>query len=132
MSIPLPTPRCCGRSGSHPCRPLGDGPGHADGPCTVRRRGTRMRLEQGHNPISGARPEPSPATGSGATSSRPEAKAFASQEFVRKGGAAARMMLLEAAAKEWSVPVAELAVDKGLIAHAKSNRSVTYGKIAAA
>src|SRR5256712_9292470 len=29
-----------------------------------------------------------------------------SQEFVRKGGAAARMMLLEAAAKEWGVPVA--------------------------
>jgi isoquinoline 1-oxidoreductase subunit beta len=55
-----------------------------------------------------------------------------SQEFVRKGGAAARMMLLEAAAKEWGVPVAELTVDKGVITHAKSNRSVTYGKIAAA
>jgi len=55
-----------------------------------------------------------------------------SQEFVRKGGAAARMMLLEATAKEWGVPVAELTVDKGVITHAKSNRSVTYGKIAAA
>ena len=55
-----------------------------------------------------------------------------SQEFVRKGGAAARMMLLEAAAKEWGVPVAELTVDKGVITHAKSNRSVTYGKIATA
>src|SRR5499433_1322467 len=55
-----------------------------------------------------------------------------SQEFVRKGGAAARMMLLEAAAKEWGVPVAELTFDKGVITHAKSNRSVTYGKIATA
>src|SRR5256886_1246956 len=55
-----------------------------------------------------------------------------SQEFVRKGGAAARMMLMEAAAKEWGVPVTELTVDKGVITHATSNRSTTYGKIAAA
>jgi isoquinoline 1-oxidoreductase subunit beta len=55
-----------------------------------------------------------------------------SQEFVRKGGAAARMMLVEAAAKEWNVPASELAVDKGVITHAKSNRKITYGKIASA
>jgi isoquinoline 1-oxidoreductase beta subunit len=53
-----------------------------------------------------------------------------SQEFVRKGGAAARMMLLEAAAKEWNVPVAELTVDKGVITHAGSKRTTTYGKVA--
>jgi isoquinoline 1-oxidoreductase beta subunit len=39
---------------------------------------------------------------------------------------------MEAAAKDWGVPVAELAVDKGVITHAKSNRSTTYGKIATA
>ncbi len=31
-----------------------------------------------------------------------------SQDYVRRGGAAARMMLLQAAADEWKVPVAEL------------------------
>ena len=35
-----------------------------------------------------------------------------SQDFVRKGGAAARMMLLDAAAKEWGVPVTELTVGR--------------------
>ena len=55
-----------------------------------------------------------------------------SQDYVRKGGAAARMMLIQAAADEWKVPAAECSVDKGVIAHAPSKRSTTYGKMAAA
>ncbi|MBC7938402.1 MAG: xanthine dehydrogenase family protein molybdopterin-binding subunit, partial [Chitinophagaceae bacterium] len=55
-----------------------------------------------------------------------------SQDYVRKGGAAARMMLVQAAADEWKVPVAECKVDKGSISHAGSNRSTTYGKVTAA
>jgi len=55
-----------------------------------------------------------------------------SQDYVRRGGAAARMMLLQAAADEWKVPVAELRVADGVITHAASNRSTTYGKVAAA
>ena len=55
-----------------------------------------------------------------------------SQEYLRKGGAAARMMLVQAAADEWKVPVEELAVANGVITHAASNRSTTYGKVAAA
>jgi len=55
-----------------------------------------------------------------------------SQEYVRKGGAAARMMLLQAAADEWKVPVGELTVANGVITHAASKRSISYGKIAAA
>jgi len=55
-----------------------------------------------------------------------------SQDYVRKGGAAARMMLLQAAANEWSVPVGELTVANGVITHAASNRTTTYGKVAAA
>src|SRR6187399_1663449 len=35
-----------------------------------------------------------------------------SQEYVRKGGAAAREMLIAAAAAEWKVPAGELKVDK--------------------
>ena len=41
-----------------------------------------------------------------------------SQEYVRQGGAAARMVLLQAAANLWQVPVAELRVDKGVVQHA--------------
>src|SRR6185295_9139397 len=55
-----------------------------------------------------------------------------SQEYVRKGGAAARMMLLQAAADQWKVPVGELTVSDGVISHAGSKRTVSYGKIAAA
>jgi len=55
-----------------------------------------------------------------------------SQDYVRRGGAAARIMLMQAAADEWKVPVAELAVAKGVITHAGSKRSIRYGEIAAA
>jgi isoquinoline 1-oxidoreductase beta subunit len=55
-----------------------------------------------------------------------------SQDYVRRGGAAARMMLLQAAADEWKVPVAELTVANGIITHAASKRSTSYGKVAAA
>jgi len=55
-----------------------------------------------------------------------------SQQYVRQGGAAARLMLTQAAAKEWGVPASELAVANGVITHAASGRSTTYGKVAAA
>ncbi len=55
-----------------------------------------------------------------------------SEDYVRRGGAAARMMLLQAAADEWKVPVAEVTVANGVIAHAASKRRTTYGKMAAA
>lgn len=55
-----------------------------------------------------------------------------SHDYVRRGGAAARMMLLQAAANEWQVPVAELTVANGVITHAASKRTTTYGKMAAA
>src|SRR5437879_5164208 len=54
----------------------------------------------------------------------------ASQEYVRKGGAAARMMLVQAAADDWKVPVAECSVAKGVITHAPSKRRTTYGQVA--
>ncbi|MBV8751833.1 MAG: xanthine dehydrogenase family protein molybdopterin-binding subunit [Hyphomicrobiales bacterium] len=53
-----------------------------------------------------------------------------SHEYVRKGGAAARMMLIQAAANQWDVPAAECTVDKGVISHKASNRSTTYGQVA--
>src|SRR6188508_1911372 len=55
-----------------------------------------------------------------------------SHDYVRKGGAAARTMLVQAAANEWKVPVSECTVSKGVITHKASNRSTTYGKVAEA
>lgn len=55
-----------------------------------------------------------------------------SQEYVRKGGAAARMMLVQAAADDWKVPAAECRVAKGVITHPGSNRRTTYGAVSAA
>ncbi len=56
----------------------------------------------------------------------------ASQEVVRKGGAAARMMLIQAAANEWKVPVAECTAENGVITHKSSGRKTTFGKVAQA
>jgi isoquinoline 1-oxidoreductase beta subunit len=55
-----------------------------------------------------------------------------SHEYVRKGGATARAMLVAAAAADWKVPPAECTVAKGVISHAASGRSTTYGKMAEA
>jgi isoquinoline 1-oxidoreductase subunit beta len=55
-----------------------------------------------------------------------------SHDYVRRGGAAARMMLVQAAADDWKVPVAELSVASGVITHAGSGRKTTYGQVAAA
>ena len=55
-----------------------------------------------------------------------------SQDYVRRGGAAARMMLMQAAADDWKVPVTEVTVSDGIITHAASARSTSYGKVAAA
>jgi len=53
-----------------------------------------------------------------------------SHEYVRQGGAAARIMLLQAAAAEWKVSVNELSVEKGVVTHAASGKTTSYGKLA--
>ena len=53
-----------------------------------------------------------------------------SEDYVRKGAAAARIMLVQAAANQWNVPVSELKVDKGVITHVPTGRKTTYGKVA--
>lgn len=55
-----------------------------------------------------------------------------SQDYVRKGGATARVMLIQAAADEWKVPTAECTVAKGVITHKASGKTTTYGKVAEA
>ncbi len=51
---------------------------------------------------------------------------------MRHAGAAARIMLVQAAAKTWGVPAGECSAADGAVTHAKSNRSLTYGKLTAA
>ena len=55
-----------------------------------------------------------------------------SQDYVRKGGAIARTMLVQAAADEWKVPATECTVAKSVISHAASKRQTTFGKVSAA
>ena len=55
-----------------------------------------------------------------------------SHDYVRKGGAAARMMLVQAAADEWKVAAAECVAAKGVVTHSASGRSTSYGKVCAA
>ncbi len=50
---------------------------------------------------------------------------------MRKAGAAARAMLLQAAAARWVVPASELTTSKGRILHVASSRSLGYGEVAA-
>jgi isoquinoline 1-oxidoreductase subunit beta len=53
-----------------------------------------------------------------------------SHEYVRKGGATARIMLIQAAANAWNVPASECGATNGVITHPPSGRSVSYGKVA--
>ncbi|MFL5140372.1 MAG: molybdopterin cofactor-binding domain-containing protein [Microvirga sp.] len=53
-----------------------------------------------------------------------------SNEYVRKGGAAAREMLIQAAANAWGVPASECKAAKSVVTHAPSGRTTTYGKVA--
>lgn len=55
-----------------------------------------------------------------------------SYETMRKLGAAARQMLLQAAAAQLGVPVASLTTEPGRVIHAASNRSIPYGDLATA
>ncbi|MCV9963308.1 molybdopterin-dependent oxidoreductase [Pararhizobium sp. BT-229] len=55
-----------------------------------------------------------------------------SHESLRQAGAAARLMLIAAAANEWGVRVEECTVAKGVITHSASGRRASYGKVAAA
>ena len=55
-----------------------------------------------------------------------------SEDYIRRGAAGARIMLMQAAANELNVPVNELTVNKGVITHAKSGKKTTYGRVAEA
>lgn len=55
-----------------------------------------------------------------------------SEQYVRKGGAAARMMLIQAAANQWNVPASECVAANSVITHTPSGRKTTFGKVSVA
>ncbi len=55
-----------------------------------------------------------------------------SHQYVRKGGAVARQMLIEAAADDWGVDIEECRAVNSVITHMPSGRTTTFGKVATA
>ena len=55
-----------------------------------------------------------------------------SHDYVRKGGAQARVMLVQAAANQWGVPASECTASNSVITHKASGKKTTYGKVAEA
>ncbi len=53
-----------------------------------------------------------------------------SYEQMRKAGATARAMLVEAAAQRWKVPAGEITVSNGVVAHAASGHEARFGELA--
>jgi isoquinoline 1-oxidoreductase beta subunit len=53
-----------------------------------------------------------------------------SWEQHRRAGATARATLVEAAAREWGVPVSEITVERGVVSHPPSGRRSTFGELA--
>jgi isoquinoline 1-oxidoreductase beta subunit len=52
--------------------------------------------------------------------------------LLRQVGAAARVMLVQAAAQEWRVPPGECVVEAGIVRHVPSGRQSSYGELAVA
>src|SRR5438045_849269 len=55
-----------------------------------------------------------------------------SHQYVREGGATARIMLIQAAANAWNVPTSDCSAANSVITHKPSGRKTTYGKVAEA
>lgn len=57
---------------------------------------------------------------------------FVSYDLMRKAGAAAKAMLVAAAAERWGIPADSISVSRGIVSHSGSNRSATFGDLAEA
>ena len=80
-----------------------------------------VRVEQA--PLDNKRFERQVAGGSGSTPH--------SWKRLREAGATARQMLMETAAKRWQVPLSSCTTEMGKVLHKATNRSLTYGALAA-
>ena len=50
-------------------------------------------------------------------------------EPMRRAGATARAMLVQAAATRWNVPASQITVSQGVVSHAASGRSIIFGEL---
>jgi len=66
-----------------------------------------------------------PAQGTGGSSAMAN-----SWEQLRKAGATGRVMLVNAAARQWNVAPNEIIVKEGVVSHASSHRTATFGELA--
>lgn len=55
---------------------------------------------------------------------------WSSYDQLRRAGATARMMLIEAAATIWKVPAASCRAEQGVVLHAESGRRLSFGELA--
>lgn len=53
-------------------------------------------------------------------------------EQMRQAGAAARAMLVAAAAQQWQVPAGEIQVSEGIVSHKRTGRKAAFGQLASA
>src|SRR6202000_1733613 len=54
-----------------------------------------------------------------------------SWQYLQQAGASARVRLVQAAANRWAVPASECVAENGAVIHRSSQRSLSYGKLAA-
>src|SRR6185503_8467269 len=104
----------------------GDGPGNVHRPADAGRRGARRRLVEGA-PADAAKYNDllwGPAQGTGGSTALAN-----SWEQMRKAGAAARAMLVAAAAQKWKVDPSAIRVAKGVLSWKKNK--ATFGQLAA-
>lgn len=80
---------------------------------------------------SKVRVERAPTNGKYQTSTGGSRSTRSSYLPLRQAGATARAMLVAAAAAKWGVPAAQCRTEAGIVMHAASQRSATYGELAA-
>ena len=88
-----------------------------------------MRLVEDDDRISDAGPSIARKRAWGDFSTGGSRGIRSSYDYVRKGGATARVMLVQAAANEWKVPASECTAANSIITHTTSGRTTTYGKV---
>lgn len=91
--------------------------------------GEELDVDPANFTVEGAPPGPDYLLIDGARFTGGSMSVRMSYDAMRKLGAAARMMLMQAAATQLDVPVAELSTEPGRVLHAKSGRSIPYGEL---
>lgn len=91
--------------------------------------GEELDVDPARFTVEGAPPGPDYLLVGGARFTGGSMSVRMSYDAMRKLGASARMMLLQAAAAQLDVPLAELSTEPGRVIHAGSGRSVAYGDL---